>query len=51
MNRDENLLQSAPDLRLGQKFTIQLDNDLKHTAKKMQEGLRHKSLNVLECPS
>jgi hypothetical protein len=30
---DENLLQSAQDLRLGQRFTFQQDNNPKHTAK------------------
>uniref|UniRef100_A0AAZ3NZF4 Transposase n=1 Tax=Oncorhynchus tshawytscha TaxID=74940 RepID=A0AAZ3NZF4_ONCTS len=30
---DENLLQSAQDLRLGQRYTFQQDNDPKHTAK------------------
>ena len=30
---DENLLQSAQELRLGQRFTFQQDNDPKHTAK------------------
>ena len=34
---DENLLQSAQDLRLGQSFTFQQDNDPKHTAKTTQE--------------
>jgi transposase len=47
---DENLLQSAQDLRLGQGFTFQQDNDPKHTAKTKQDWLRDKSLNVLECP-
>ena len=28
---DENLLQSAQELRLGQRFTFQQDNDPKHT--------------------
>ena len=46
---DENMLQSAQDLRLGRRFTFQQDNDPKHTAK-MQEWLRDNSLNVLECP-
>ena len=30
---DENLLQSDQDLRLGQRFSFQQDNDPKHTAK------------------
>jgi hypothetical protein len=29
---DENLLQSAQDLRLGKRFTFQQENDPKHTA-------------------
>jgi hypothetical protein len=48
---DENLLQSAQDLRLGRHFTFQWDNDPKHTAKTTQEWLWDKSLNVLEWPS
>uniref|UniRef100_A0A4W5MGQ4 AE binding protein 1a n=1 Tax=Hucho hucho TaxID=62062 RepID=A0A4W5MGQ4_9TELE len=48
---DENLLQSAQDLRLGERFTFQQDNDPKHTAKTMQEWLWDKCLNVLEWPS
>ena len=47
---DENLLQSAQDLRLGRRFTFQQYNDPKHTAKTTQEWLRDKSLNVLEWP-
>ena len=47
---DENL-QSAQDIRLGQRFTFQQDNDPKHTAKTMQEWLQDNSLNVLEWPS
>jgi transposase len=35
----------------GRRFTFQQDNDLKYTAKTMQEWLRDKSLNVLEWPS
>ena len=47
---DENLLQSAQDLRLGQRFTFQQDNVLKHTAKTMQEWPRDKYPNVIEWP-
>ena len=42
---DENLLQSALDLRLGQRFTFQQDNDPKHTA------TITKCVNVLDWPS
>jgi hypothetical protein len=41
---DENLLQSAQELRLGQRFTFQQDNDPKHTAKKTHEWLWDKNL-------
>ena len=40
---DENLLQSAQDLRLGPRFTFQNDNYPKHTAKTTQECLQDKS--------
>ena len=33
---NENLLQSAQDLRLVQRFTFQYNNNPKHTAKTMQ---------------
>ncbi len=48
---DENLLQSAQDLRLGRRFTFQQDNDPKHTAKITKEWLHNNSLTVLEWPS
>ncbi|KAG2459959.1 TC1A transposase, partial [Polypterus senegalus] len=48
---DKNLLQSAKDLRLGQRFTFQQDNDPKHTAKIMKEWLHNNSMTVLEWPS
>ena len=44
---DQNLLQSDKDLKLGRRFTFQLDNDPKHTATTTQEWLCDKSLNVL----
>ena len=43
---DENLLQSAQDLRLGRRSTFQQDNNPKHTAKTTQEWLWDRSLNV-----
>ena len=48
---DENLLQSAQDLRLGRRVTFQQDNNPKHTTKRMQDWLQDTSLNVLEGPS
>ena len=48
---DENLLQSAQELRLGRRFTFQRDIDIKHAAKTTQEWLQDKSLNVFEWPS
>ncbi len=48
---DENLLQSAQDLRLGRRFTFQQDNDPKHTAKITKEWLHNNSVTVLEWPS
>ena len=48
---DEILLQSTQDLRLGQRFTFQQENNPMHTSKTTQEWLRDKSLNVLEWPS
>ncbi|XDV35991.1 hypothetical protein PO909_005845 [Leuciscus waleckii] len=48
---DENLLQSALDLRLGRRFTFQQDNDPKHTAKITKVWLHNNSVTVLEWPS
>ncbi|KAG2458003.1 TCB1 transposase, partial [Polypterus senegalus] len=48
---DENLLQSALDLRLGRWFIFQQDNDPKHSAKISKEWLQNNSVNVLEWPS
>ncbi|KAG2468183.1 TC1A transposase, partial [Polypterus senegalus] len=51
---DENLLQSALDLRLGRRFIFQEDNDPKHIAKicfPRKEWLQDNSVNVLEWPS
>ena len=48
---EENLLQSAKDLRLGRRFTFQQDNDPNHIAKATWERLKNKKVNVLEWPS
>ncbi|KAG2456474.1 TCB1 transposase, partial [Polypterus senegalus] len=48
---DENLLQSALDLRLGRRFIFQQDYDPKHTAKISKEWLQDNSVNVLEWPN
>ncbi|KAL0203674.1 hypothetical protein M9458_001692, partial [Cirrhinus mrigala] len=46
---DENLLQSALDLRLGHRFIFQQDNNPKHTAKITRECLRdNPDLNLIE---
>ena len=48
---EENLLESAKDLKLGRKFTFQPDNEPKHTARATLEWFRSKSMHVLEWPS
>ena len=48
---DENLLESAMNLKLGRRFTFQQDNDPKHKAKATLEWLNNKKINVLEWPS
>ena len=48
---EENLMQSAKDLRLGQRFIFQQDNDHKHTARATMEWFRSKHVNVLKWPS
>ena len=45
---DENLLQSANNLRMGRRFTFQQDNDPKHTAKATLEWLYNKNVKVLD---
>ena len=47
---EENLLQSAKDIRLRRRFTFQQDNDPKHTAKATLEWLQNKNVKVLEWP-
>ena len=48
---EENLLQSAKDLRLQQRFLFQQDNDAKHAAISTLERLQNKNVKVLEWPS
>jgi len=48
---DENMLQSALYLGLGQSLIFQQDNDLKHTAKITKQWFQDNSVNVLEWPS
>ncbi|KAL7855533.1 hypothetical protein AOLI_G00191370 [Acnodon oligacanthus] len=48
---EENLLDSAKDLRLGQRFTFQQDNDPKHKARTTMEWFKTKHIHVLEWPS
>ena len=47
---DENLLESAMNLKLGRRLTFQSDNDPKHKAKATLEWLNKKKINVLEWP-
>ena len=47
---EENLLQSAKDLRLQRRFTFQQDNDPKHTSKATLEWFQNKNMKVLEWP-
>ena len=48
---DKNLLESAMNLKLGERFTFQQNNDLKHKVKATLELLNKKKINVLEWPS
>ena len=47
---NENLVQSAQDLRLGRRFTFQQDNTLS-TQPRQCRWLKDNSVNVLEWPS
>ena len=47
---DENLPESAMNLKLGQRFTFQQENDPKHKAKATLGWLNKKVINVLEWP-
>ena len=48
---EENLMESAKDLRLGRRFVFQQDNDPKHKAKSTIEWFKNKHIQVLEWPS
>ena len=47
---EENLLESAKDLRLVGRFTFQQDSNPKHTARATMEWFRSKPIHVLEWP-
>ena len=47
----EKKIDLAKDLRLGQTFTFQQDNDPKHKARAIMEWFRSKHIHVLEWPS
>ena len=47
----ENLVKSAFHQTLGDEFTFQQDNNLKHKAKSTLELLTKKTMNVPEWPS
>uniref|UniRef100_A0A8C7QZS1 Transposase Tc1-like domain-containing protein n=1 Tax=Oncorhynchus mykiss TaxID=8022 RepID=A0A8C7QZS1_ONCMY len=44
---EENLMESAKDLRLGRRFVFQQDNDPKHKAKSTMEWFKNKHIQVL----
>ena len=49
---EDDLIQSARELRLGRRFIFQQDNDLKYTGKhRTQKCFKDKKVNVLEWPS
>ena len=48
---EDNLIQTAKELRLGIRFIFQQDNDTKHTAKATQKLLKESKVNVLELLS
>ena len=45
---DENMFESAMNLKLGWRFTFEQDNDLKHITKATLEWLNKKKINVRE---
>ena len=48
---EENLHDSAMNLKLGRRFTFHQDNDPKHKATTTLEWLNKKKINVIEWPS
>ena len=47
---DEDLLESAMNLKLGRRFTFQQNNDPKNKTKATLEWLNKNKINVLEWP-
>ncbi|KAK3561446.1 hypothetical protein QTP86_002827 [Hemibagrus guttatus] len=48
---EENLLPSVRELKLGQKWVMQQDNDPKHFSKSTKEWLKRKRFHTLDWPS
>lgn len=48
---EQNLFQSACDLRLGWRFTFKQNNDTKRSAKATHERFKEKKSNVLKWPN
>ena len=51
LGKGENTVQSAFHQTLGDEFTFQQDNNLKHKAKSPLEMLTKKAVNIPEWPS
>ena len=48
---EDNLIQSARELRLGRRFIFQRDNEPEHAGKVTQKCFKDNRVNVLEWPS
>lgn len=48
---DQNLLPSVRELKLGQKWIMYQDNNLKYSSKIIKEWLQRKKIHTLDWPS